>query len=63
MGGMSIVPPILHSFCQAMPDLQTEEYISKSKPEASYFNESVKDLLGNLIKMLSNGKVIFEKKL
>ena len=24
MGGMSIVPPILHSFCQAMPDLQTK---------------------------------------
>ena len=23
MSGMSIVPPILHSFCQAMPDLQT----------------------------------------
>lgn len=52
-----------HKFIKNGFQHYTEEYISKSKPEANYFNESVKDLLGNLIKMLSNGKVIFEKKL
>lgn len=39
---------------------QTEEYVSKTKPEANYFNESIRDTFGKLVKIISNKKVIFE---
>lgn len=40
-----------------------EEYISTTSPEKNYCNESIRNMFGKLIKMIANGKIIFEQKL
>lgn len=41
----------------------TEKYLSKNRPENNYYNESIRNMFGKLVKMISNGKIIFEQKL
>lgn len=36
----------------------TEEYISKTNPQANYFNEIIRSLSGKLVQIISNGKTI-----
>lgn len=38
-----------------------EEYVSKTSPQKNYINEFVYDFMGNLIKLINNGKEILLK--
>ncbi|MBD5401997.1 hypothetical protein HDR58_04235 [bacterium] len=40
---------------------QTEEYLSKTSPKSNYLNESIKNLSGKLVELISNGKTILKK--
>ena len=51
----------MHAFTKDGFHHRIEKYVSKTRPENNYCHESIRNMFGELVKMISNGKVIFKQ--